>query len=72
MCRPINIAGAIASVALLRRQLGVSETLGEVRGQLHFGPPKPTVSRRAVTMSAFSVEELAARKETDASGPSRF
>lgn len=49
---------------MLRRQIKVVETLSEVRGELHLGPPKSQASRRTVTMPAFLVEELAAHLAT--------
>jgi len=55
---------AVSRVDVLRRRVEVAETHIEVRGQLHFGPPKTKAGRRAVTLPRSIVEELAAHFET--------
>jgi integrase len=49
-----------ARVDLLRRRISVEETLNEVSGHLHLGPPKTKASRRAVSIPAFLADVLAA------------
>jgi integrase len=44
---------------LLRRRLRVTETVSEVGGRLHFGPPKTPESVRAVALPHFVAEAIA-------------
>lgn len=47
-------------VNLLRRTIQVEETLNEVRGHFHFGPPKTRSARRTVRLPRALAEQLAA------------
>ena len=57
--RPGETAGLrIESVDLLRRSIIVSGTISEVRGKVHFGPPKTKRSARTVAISRSLAQEI--------------
>lgn len=49
----------LGRINMLRRTIRVEETLNEVKGHLHFGPPKTKSARRTITMSKALTEQLA-------------
>lgn len=54
----------------LRRRIRVEESLSEIGGRFHFGPPKSSASRRTISLPPFLVDTLASHlvEFLDASG----
>ena len=54
---------------LLRRQVTIADTVVDVGGQLHFGPPKTRAGRRTVPLPRVAAEPLGEHLATYARGP---
>ncbi|MDH3261960.1 MAG: site-specific integrase [Acidimicrobiia bacterium] len=60
----------VGRLNMLARTATVAETCSEVGGQIIFGEPKTSASRRTITLPRFLVESLAEHPATQPTGPS--